>query len=277
MSNNVLGKPAVYPERYDPGLLMPLPRADNRQLLGVSETDLPFCGADIWNAFELSWLNPKGMPQVARGRFIFPCTSTALIESKSLKLYLNSLNQHAFTDIDEACDRIKQDLSSAAGAEVDVLLQPFSGMQEVLDVPTGLCLDAQDVVCTQFEPDAQLLQLADAEAAFEAIVDEVLYTDLFRSLCPVTGQPDWATVTVCYQGPQINHASLLQYLVSYRQHRDYHENCVERIYCDVLQHCRPQSLSVEANFLRRGGLDINPVRATSEMMDYVLFPRYNRQ
>jgi 7-cyano-7-deazaguanine reductase len=277
MSNNFLGKSVAYPQHYDPALLQPIARADNRQRLGVNEADLPFCGADIWNAFELSWLNPNGMPQVARGRFIFPCTSPAIIESKSLKLYLNSLNQHVFTAIEEANACIKQDLSNAAGAEVEVLLQPFSGMQEVLDVPTGICLDAQNIPCTAFEPDPQMLQLADADAAFEAIVDEVLYTDLFRSRCPVTGQPDWATVTICYQGPQINHAALLQYLVSYRQHPDYHENCVERIYCDVLQRCRPQSLSVEANFLRRGGLDINPVRATSEMMDYVLFPRYNRQ
>jgi 7-cyano-7-deazaguanine reductase len=240
-------------------------------------SDLPFCGADIWNAFELSWLNMKGMPQVARGRFIFPCASPALIESKSFKLYLNSLNQHVFTDVEEARRCMTRDLSNSAGAEVEVLLQPFSGMQEVLDVPTGVCLDNQDITCTQFEPDVELLQLTDAGNAFEAIVDEVLYTDLFRSRCPVTGQPDWGTITVCYQGPQINHASLLQYLVSYRQHHGFHENCVERIYCDVLQRCRPQSLSVEANFLRRGGLDINPVRATSEMMDYVLFPRYNRQ
>lgn len=272
-----LGKPVTYPERYEPALLMPISRADNREQLGLNIADLPFCGADIWNAFELSWLNLKGKPQVARGRFIFPCTSPSLIESKSFKLYLNSLNQHVFADIDEARVRIAEDLSNAAGAAVEVLLQPFSGMQEVLDVPTGICLDNQDIDCTQFETDVELLELTDANAAFEALVDEVLYTDLFRSRCPVTGQPDWATVTVCYQGPQINHAALLQYLVSYRQHHDFHENCVERIYCDVLQRCRPQSLSVEANFLRRGGLDINPVRATSDMMDYVLFPRYNRQ
>ncbi len=277
MSDHFLGKSVAYPEKYDPSLLVPISRADNRRLLGVDSNDLPFCGADIWNAFELSWLNAKGMPQVARARFIFPCTSPSIIESKSLKLYLNSLNQHEFADIQAAGDCIRQDLSVAAGADVEVLLQPFSGMQEVIDAPTGICLDAQDVACTQFEPDAKLLQLSGADAAFEAIVDEVLYTDLFRSRCPVTGQPDWATITVCYQGPQINHAALLRYLVSYRLHHDFHENCVERIYCDVLQHCRPQSLSVEANFLRRGGLDINPVRATSEMMDYVLFPRYNRQ
>jgi 7-cyano-7-deazaguanine reductase len=272
-----LGKHLAYPEHYDPSLLAPIPRAENRLVLGIQMDALPFCGADIWNAFELSWLDLHGKPLVARGRFIFPCQSPCLVESKSLKLYLNSLNQHAFADINGARACIKQDLSVAAGAEVEVLLQDFSGMQEMLDAPTGICLDQLDVVCDQYEVDADLLRLAQSDAAFEQLVDEVLYTDLFRSRCPVTGQPDWATLTVCYQGPQIEQASLLRYLVSYRLHNDFHENCVERIFCDIKARCRPNSLSVEANFLRRGGLDINPVRATSEMMDYVLFPRYNRQ
>ncbi len=277
MTENPLGKTVPYPERYDPGLLVPLARADNRRKLGIDTAKLPFQGADIWNAYELSWLDAKGLPQVARGRFIFPCESPNLVESKSLKLYLNSLNQHVFADSSAAAGCLRQDLSAAAGAEVNVLVQPFGGMQEVLDAPTGIHLDAQDVECDRYEVDPSLLQNAGSGQAFEALVDEVLYTDLFRSRCPMTGQPDWATVTVCYQGPQIDHAALLRYLVSYRLHHDYHENCVERIYCDILARCRPQSLSVEANFLRRGGLDINPVRASAEMMDYVLFPRYNRQ
>jgi 7-cyano-7-deazaguanine reductase len=172
---------------------------------------------------------------------------------------------------------IRGDLSEAAGTEVDVMVQPFGGMQEVLEAPTGIHLDAQDVDCNRYDVDPSLLRLAGAGQQFEALVDEVLYTDLFRSRCPMTGQPDWATVTICYQGAQIDHASLLRYLVSYRLHHDYHENCVERIYCDISARCQPQSLSVEANFLRRGGLDINPVRANAEMMDYALFPRYNRQ
>jgi 7-cyano-7-deazaguanine reductase len=277
MKENPLGKQLPYPEQYDPQLLLPIVRTENRTKLGVEANVLPFCGADVWNAFELSWLDTAGKPQVARGRFIFPCTSPALIESKSLKLYLNSLNQHCFDSIDAVQACIAADLAQTAGAEVQVLVQPFAGMQEILDVPTGISLDTLDIACEVYQPDPALLQPADNNTLFEGLVDEVLYTDLFRSRCPLTGQPDWATVTVCYSGPQIDHAALLRYLVSYRLHNDYHENCVERIFCDILRQCRPQSLSVEANFLRRGGLDINPVRATGEMMDYVLFPRYNRQ
>lgn len=272
----VLGKNVAYPEHYDPALLVPITRADNRRALGITDT-LPFCGADVWNAFELSWLDPQGKPQVARGRFIFPCTSPNLVESKSLKLYLNSLNQEPFSATEDVRERIRQDLSAATGADVEVLLQPFAGMQEVLDAPTGLSIDNIDVTCNEYEVNPSLLQLADTGAAFEQLVDEVLYTDLFRSRCPITGQPDWGSVTICYNGPQIDRAALLRYLVSYRLHDDFHENCVERIFYDIMAHCRPQQLSVEANFLRRGGLDINPVRSSSEMIDYVLFPRYNRQ
>lgn len=277
MKENPLGKTVAYPERYDPELLVPIPRADKRRSLGLDPGKLPFQGADVWNAYELSWLDSKGLPQVARGRFIFPCTSEFLVESKSLKLYLNALNQHIFADPDAAAACIRADLSRAVGMDVEALVQPFAGMQEVLEVPTGSCLDALEVNCDRYEVEAGLLITAGAGGQFEALVDEVLYTDLFRSRCPLTGQPDWATITVCYQGPQIEHAALLRYLVSYRLHHDYHENCVERIYCDIMARCRPQSLSVEGNFLRRGGLDINPVRASAAVMDYVLFPRYNRQ
>ena len=273
----VLGKQVDYPERYDPSVLVPIARADNRKGLGITGDKLPFVGADVWNAYELSWLDRRGKPQVGRGRFIFPCESPFLVESKSLKLYLNSLNQHKFDSIEAVRGVVQRDLSAAAGVDVEVLLQNFGGMQEMLDAPTGVSLDALDVDCEHYDTDPSLLQLENSSAAFEQLVDEVLYTDLFRSRCPITGQPDWGTVTVCYKGPQISHASLLQYLVSYRLHNDFHENCVERIFCDIKQQCRPQSLSVEANFLRRGGLDICPVRASSEMMDYVLFPRYNRQ
>lgn len=282
MKENPLGKNVAYPEYYDPGLLVPLAREDNRRKLGIDPAALPFIGADIWNAYELSWLDTSGKPQVARGRFIFPCTSPYLIESKSLKLYLNSLNQHVFADANAAAACIRADLTQAAGMEVDVLVQPFGGMREMLDAPDGIRLDANDVGCERYDVDASLLQLAQWQAVGEGatsggVVDEVLYTDLFRSRCPMTGQPDWATVTVCYEGQRIDHAALLRYLVSYRLHHDYHENCVERIYCDLMARCKPQSLSVEANFLRRGGLDINPVRSTAAMMDYAAFPRYNRQ
>jgi len=277
MKENPLGRTVPYPEQYDPTLLVPLPRAENRDKLGIDGQQLPFCGADIWNAYELSWLDMDGFPQVARGRFIVPCSSPALIESKSLKLYLNSLNLQAFADAESLRQAIAVDLSTAAGAEVQVLVQPFRGMQEILEAPGGIALDTLAPACDSYQPDAGLLQVANAGGLFEELVDEVLYTDLFRSRCPLTGQPDWATVTICYRGARIDHVGLLRYLVSFRQHQDYHENCVERIYCDIQARCRPQTLSVEANFLRRGGLDINPVRASEEMMDYLLFPRYNRQ
>lgn len=277
MATNPLGQQVAYPGAYDPDQLLPIPRAENRAQLGIG-SDLPFTGADVWNAFELSWLDLRGLPQVARGRFIFPCTSPNLIESKSLKLYLNSLNQHRFADRDAAVATIQTDLSQVAGAAVQVMVQPFKGMQELLEMPDGTCLDALEVACDRYEVDAALLRQQLASSALgEAVVEEVLYTDLFRSLCPVTGQPDWATVVICYRGAPIDHAAVLRYLVSFREHRDYHENCVERIYCDLMQRCQPQSLSVEANFLRRGGLDINPVRASSDSINYVLLPRYNRQ
>ena len=277
MTTTPLGRQVDYPEQYDPSLLAPIPRQSNRESLGLAGPVLPFCGADVWNAYELSWLNPAGLPQVARGRFVFPCTSPNLLESKSLKLYLNSLNQEPFASPAAVRERIAADLGQAAGAPVDVMLQPFGGMQELLDAPGGTRLDDLDVECSAYTPDPALLRLAGENAAFTALVDEVVYTDLFRSRCPITGQPDWATVTICYHGAQIDHAGLLQYLVSYRQHGDYHEHCVERIFCDLLDRCQPQSLSVEANFLRRGGLDINPVRSTSEMTHYAALPRYNRQ
>lgn len=277
MATNPLGQQVDYPRAYDPGQLVPIARADNRRALGIGDA-LPFVGADVWNAFELSWLDLHGLPQVARGRFIFPCDSPNLIESKSLKLYLNSLNQHRFADRDVAVATIQTDLSQASGAEVQVMVQPFKGMQELLETPDGICLDGLDVRCEHYEVAPQLLRPALASNALgEAQVEEVLYSDLFRSLCPVTGQPDWATVVICYHGAPIDHAGLLRYLVSFREHRDFHENCVERIWCDVMQRCQPLSLSVEANFLRRGGLDINPVRASSDSINYVLLPRYNRQ
>jgi 7-cyano-7-deazaguanine reductase len=285
MAMNPLGRQVDYPKSYDPGQLVPIPRAENRVPLGL-DGELPFVGADVWNAFELSWLDLRGLPQVARGRFIFPCSSPNLIESKSLKLYLNSLNQHRFADRDAVVATIQADLSAAAGAEVQVMVQPFKGMQELLEKPDGDCLDSIDVGCEHYEVEPSLLRPAlamdalatpAAASAPEALVEEVLYTDLFRSLCPVTGQPDWATIVICYHGAPIDHVGLLRYLVSFREHRDYHENCVERIWCDLMQRCKPQSLSVEANFLRRGGLDINPVRASSDSINYVLLPRYNRQ
>lgn len=274
MAGDVLGRQVDCPRVYDPALLVPIPRAANREALGLDPAQLPFMGSDVWNAYELSWLNAVGLPQVARARFIFPADSPNMVESKSFKLYLNSLNLHRFYTLDDLVHTLREDLARAAGTAVEVLVQPFSGMREVLEAPDGICLDKLAVSCADYEVNAELLALQEGG---EAEVEEVLYTDLFRSLCPVTGQPDWATVLISYRGPAIDHAALLRYLVSYREHGDFHENCAERIYCDIQQRCQPRYLGVEANFLRRGGLDINPLRSTSDDINPVNLPRYNRQ
>ncbi len=244
-------------------------------MLGLKDGELPFRGADVWNAYEISCLNHKGKPQIFIGRFIFAVSSPNLVESKSLKLYLNSLNQTKFDSLNQLAETIHTDLSAASGSNVEVSLQLPSDII-MPDLPAGICLDELDIDVYEFEANKALLQVED-DSLFEEVTDEVLFSNLFRSNCPITNQPDWATVTICYQGRKISHTALLKYLVSYRQHNDYHENCVERIFCDLMAVYKPQSLTVEANFLRRGGLDINPVRTTVSGLNYQAFPRYTRQ
>lgn len=274
MTDLPLGKNVAFPERYSPELLAPIPRRANREQLGLDDGPLPFFGADVWNAYELSWLGTRGKPQIATARFVFPYDSPNLIESKSLKLYLASFHQERFAGSEEVGRRLHEDLSRAAGAPVGVSIQSLEDFQRCLpEEPAGTCLDLLDIEIDRYELDSDLLALAgDAQ-----VVDETVYSELFRSACPITGQPDWATVTICYRGPRIDHAALLRYLVSYRRHSDYHENCVERIFLDIGRRCKPLALTVEANFLRRGGLDINPVRSTVNITDYEGFPRYFRQ
>lgn len=275
MSDIPLGRQVEYPERYAPEVLAPIPRRPNRERLGLEGgRELPFFGADVWNAYELSWLGPRGKPQIATARFVFPCDSARIIESKSLKLYLGSFNQERFASSEEPGRLLRQDLGRAAEGDVRVIIQSLADFQRCLpEEPAGICLDLLDVEISSYELDPGLLEPEKPSP----IVEEALYTELFRSACPVTGQPDWATVTVCYRGRKISQASLLRYLISYRRHRDYHENCVERIFLDLRQRCQPLALTVEANFLRRGGLDINPVRSTVNITDYEGFPRYIRQ
>lgn len=275
MADNPLGQPTAYPVYYQPELLTRIPRAENRNVLGVSTNDLPFKGADIWNAYEVSCLNKKGKPMAFLGRFLFPVESANLVESKSLKLYLNSLNQERFDNAVKLAETISKDLTNAAGdtVEVSICSPDKIGLP---DMPAGICLDEMDIQIDEFKVSRDILKVSD-DVQFEEITDEILFTNLFRSNCPITNQPDWATVTVCYHGRKIPHEALLKYLVSYRQHNDYHENCVERIFCDLLTTFNPMALTVEANFLRRGGLDINPVRTTESGLDYLAFPRYIRQ
>ncbi len=253
-----LGKSVQYQSSYDPALLCPIPRQLARDKLGIDCQPLPFKGGDIWNAYELSWLNTRGLPQVAYGEFIFPCDSPSIVESKSFKLYLNSINQKRFDDVDALKGVLQVDLSACVEAPVGIsLLLPNDWPSQQLAQLSGDCLDGIDIAIDHYEPDPQLLVVMQG-----GIVSEQLHSHLLRSLCPVTGQPDWASIVIEYRGHPIERAGLLKYLVGYRQHQEFHEQCVERIFRDLSQRCRPQQLSVYARFLRRGGIDINPLRCS---------------
>lgn len=259
-----LGRVSAYADHYDPTLLFPIPRATKRIEIGIEGT-LPFMGADLWTAFELSWLNPRGKPQVAMAHFTVPCESPNIIESKSLKLYLNSFNQQVFHSADEVKQCIRRDLGEALWRGVDQtgslgvrLLLPADWAFEQVHTWDGLSVDRLDVECNEQQPAPELLQ-ADHSLP---LVQEVLLSDLLKSNCLVTGQPDWASVRIAYTGAPIDQEGLLRYLVSFRQHNEFHEQCVERIFVDLMTRCRPTKLSVLARYTRRGGIDINPWRTT---------------
>ncbi|RUO32052.1 NADPH-dependent 7-cyano-7-deazaguanine reductase QueF [Aliidiomarina sedimenti] len=267
MANLTLGQTTEYPEQYDASLLQPVPRSLNRLPIGIEDNDLPFHGVDEWTGYELSWLTSKGLPQVAIARFVVPVTSPNLIESKSFKLYLNSFNQSRFADWQQVQQTMAVDLSRCAGAPVDVLLY---SLEEFAARPiaalAGQSIDQQDIEIEHYQYQPGLLRLVDehAEHSKTADVSEVLCSDLLKSNCLITNQPDWGSVSIAYSGPQIDRASLLRYLVSFRGHNEFHEQCVERIFQDLRQHCRCQQLTVTARYTRRGGLDINPLRSTSK-------------
>lgn len=253
-----LGKPTEYRADYAPELLYPIPRQLKRDELGIRPDALPFVGEDIWNAYELSWLNPKGKPVVALGTFRVPADSPNLIESKSLKLYLNSFNQTAFADQDAVEAILARDLSAVAGAPVRISLkQPSAYSPAQPGYPAGICLDELDISCDTYQPAPELLRTSDGP-----VVEETLYSHLLKSNCLVTGQPDWAMVVIRYRGRPLDRAGLLRYLVSFRGHHEFHEQCVERIYCDLSRRCTPEALRVHARYTRRGGLDINPCRSS---------------
>ncbi len=297
-----LGKDVSYPTGYDAALLFPMPRTDARRTLGLAgvpgETTtasaLPFQGFDLWNAYELSWLNAKGLPKVALLRLKVPCTSPNIIESKSLKLYLNSFNQTRFETVHHVFDLLRKDLARASGAELELeLVGPDQFANETIAEFVGADLDKLDVEIDCYQPDASLLKLkgdapktavaseeADSKAALNTSnasdirsqpkiahtsISETVFSRLLKSNCPVTDQPDWACIQIQYTGPAIDHASLLKYIVSYRMHNGFHEHCVEKIFIDILKQCAPTSLSVYARYTRRGGLDINPWRATFDV------------
>lgn len=251
-----LGRESAYPEQYDAGLLYPIERAINRAPLGIEEDALPFVGEDEWHAFELSWLNARGKPIVAVARFRLPASSPRLIESKSWKLYLNGFNQSRFASTERVVRVLEHDLSEAAGAPVGV---EVFGVDDPVLTPRALpgeSIDEQDIEIADYTPSAEHLTVG------EVIVEETLHSHLLKSNCPVTGQPDWGSVMIRYRGPKLDREGLLRYLVGYRQHQDFHEHCVEHIFTDLMARARPERLLVLARYVRRGGLDISPWRAT---------------
>ena len=254
-----LGKSSAYVATYSPEQLFPIPRAPKWAELGLTAETLPYQGVDIWNCYELSWLLPSGKPVVAIGEFRIPADSPSIIESKSFKLYLNSLNQSVFDSREAVRAVMARDLSAAAGKSVEVRLYALDevGARGVVSLP-GRCIDELDVSIAHYDaPQPELLR---CDAGRQ--VEECLHSHLLRSNCPVTGQPDWGSLVIDYRGAALDAASLLAYLVSFRQHADFHEQCVERIFLDLQRLLKPARLSVYARYLRRGGLDINPYRST---------------
>lgn len=262
-----LGKSSSYVDQYDAALLFPIARRSKRDEIGLTGT-LPFFGADLWTAYELSWLNPRGKPQLALARITVPAESTHIVESKSVKLYLNSFNNSVFADADAVQTRLREDLSAAVwqgGAVMSsvgvqlVLPQDFD--KEPVHELDGLNLDRLDLECSHYQPAPELL----TAQMNEAPVTETLTSQLLKSNCLVTGQPDWGSVRISYTGPQIDQAGLLQYIVSFRNHNEFHEQCVERIFMDIWRACKPSKLEVYARYTRRGGVDINPWRTSHPM------------
>ena len=261
-----LGKDVAYPTAYDASLLYPIARSGARQQIGIAARPLPFVGWDLWNAYELSWLTPQGMPRVAMLRIMVDCESPNIIESKSLKLYLNSFNQTVFTSADVMLDIVRTDLSLATGAPVSIHLIPTEHFTDIqIKEFEGINLDDQSLVIDCYEPNAALLKCSPTQSNTAETVTEALYSRLLKSNCPVTSQPDWACISVSYTGHKIDHASLLKYIISFRMHNGFHEQCVETIFADIMSRCQPERLSVYARYTRRGGLDINPWRATLGM------------
>lgn len=255
-----LGHSSHYPQQLDPSLLSPVPRALARTELGLEPQALPFSGVDLWTGYELSWLDARGKPQVAVADFSVPCTTPDLIESKSFKLFLNSFNQSRFADWQQVEALLVEHLSRCAGGPVVVRLYRLAELndQPLAQLP-GESLDEQALDFEHYSYNASLLR-----ADPQRIVNECLYSDLLKSNCLITHQPDWGSVLIRYRGPAIDRAALLRYLVSFRSHNEFHEQCVERIFCDLLHHCRPEQLTVYARYTRRGGLDINPFRSNFE-------------
>ena len=256
-----LGQKTEYSSQYDRTLLQPVPRALNRDGLGITQNQPFTIGADIWTAYEISWLNEKGLPQVAIADIYLDYQSQNLIESKSFKLYLNSFNQSKFADFNTVQQTMQRDLSECAQGDVKVRLNPVAVYDsQKIDHLQGDCIDQQDIEITSYEFNADWLK----DCVSDEIVEEKLVSHLLKSNCLITNQPDWGTLHIHYVGKKIDHEKLLRYVVSFRQHNEFHEQCVERIFCDLMHYAKPEKLTVYARYTRRGGLDINPFRSNFE-------------
>lgn len=254
-----LGKKTAYVDVYTPDLLYPVPRTLGREKTGLAGLKLPFEGTDIWTGFEISWLSPKGKPQIAMGEFRFPSSSPFIVESKSFKLYLNSLTHTVFSSVEEVEKAIHDDLSRVIQDEISIqLFDPKKLKSHFLSEFSGYCLDDLDIETSVYDPDASFL------SSNGVFVEETLYSDLLKSNCLATGQPDWGSVLIRYAGPKIDREGLLKYIISYRNHSGFAEHCVEQIFSDIHALCKPKWLTVYGRYTRRGGLDINPFRSNFE-------------
>ena len=250
----VLGQSVDYQDQYDASLLHAIPRASSRAAFG-KDTQKVCQGEDIWNAYELSWLNMQGIPQVAIGQFSIPATSINIVESKSFKLYLNSFNQTKFASWDDVQSIMAQDLSAVAGEKIKVVLQPLTSEENhSLHALPGLCIDNQPLTLSEYSVSRENIR------THGVVVEETLYSHLLRSNCPMTNQPDWGSVLIHYSGQSIDHKGLLAYILGYRLHQGFHEHCLEQMFIDILHQAKPKSLYIKAFYTRRGGLDINPYR-----------------
>lgn len=253
---SALGKKSEYESHYNPSKLFPISRKLKRDEIGVPAT-LPFVGYDIWNHYEVSWLNQKGKPCVATAQITYPCHSPNLIESKSMKLYFNSLNNTKFEYIDDVKKVITQALSKGVGTEVAIELMPLYQTRTLaLECTVGENIDEIDAHSSRYTVAPELLTTESVQ------VEEILCSDLLKSNCLVTNQPDWGSVRIAYKGAKINREGLLKYIISFRNHNEFHEQCIERIFMDIQKKCTPEKLTVYGRYTRRGGLDINPVRSS---------------
>lgn len=258
MQDSLLGKPTEYIQTYTPELLYPIPRSLARDKTNVPY-ELPFSGIDMWTGYELSWLNSKGKPEIAIIELLIPCTSPNIVEHKSVKLYFNSFNQTTFHSHEEIKSTIETDLQRVIQAPISVHLYRLSPVKSIATEEfSGVCLDLLDIGINTYEVNPEFLKVSHVQA------QESLFSNLLKSNCLATGQPDWGSVLIHYEGPKIDHEGLLKYIISFRNHAGFAEHCIEEIYCDILRHCRPTKLTVYGRYTRRGGLDINPFRSNFE-------------